>query len=51
MGIKDDNAVIEKDVENAIISNLQKFLLEMGRGFCFVDGCIYVPKHQIFTLT
>ncbi len=37
MGIKDNNAVIEKDVENAIISNLQKFLLEMGRGFCFVD--------------
>lgn len=46
MGIKDDNAVIEKDVENAIISNLQKFLLEMGRGFCFVDRCIYVPKHE-----
>ncbi len=37
MGIKDDSTVIEKDVENAIISNLQKFLLEMGRGFCFVD--------------
>ena len=37
MGIKDDSAVIEKDVENAIISNLQKFLLELERGFCFVD--------------
>ena len=37
MGIKDNNAVIEKEVENAIISNLQKFLLELGRGFCFVD--------------
>ena len=37
MGIKDNNAVIEKEVENAIISNLQKFLLELERGFCFVD--------------
>ena len=42
MGIKDDNAVIEKDVENAIISNLQKFLLEMGRGFCFVDRQMHI---------
>lgn len=31
MGIKDNNGIIERDVENAIISNLQKFLLEMGR--------------------
>ena len=42
MGIKDDSAVIEKDVENAIISNLQKFLLEMGRGFCFVDRQMHI---------
>ena len=37
MGIRADNEIAEKDVENAIISNLQKFLLELGRGFCFVD--------------
>lgn len=42
MGIKNDNAVVEKDVENAIISNLQKFLLEMGRGFCFVDRQMHI---------
>ena len=42
MGIKDNNAVIEKEVENAIISNLQKFLLEMGRGFCFVDRQMHI---------
>lgn len=42
MGIKDNNAVIERDVENAIISNLQKFLLEMGRGFCFVDRQMHI---------
>jgi len=27
---------IEKDLENAIIDNLQKFLLELGKGFSFV---------------
>ncbi len=37
MGIRDNKEIAEKDVENAIISNLQKFLLELGRGFCFVD--------------
>jgi len=26
----------ESDLEQAIINNLQYFLLEMGRGFCFV---------------
>ncbi len=26
----------EKDLETALINNLQKFLLELGRGLCFV---------------
>jgi len=25
----------ERDLEKAIIDHLQKFLLELGRGFCF----------------
>jgi len=37
MGIRDNKEIAEKDVENAIISNLQKFLLELERGFCVVD--------------
>ncbi|WP_243099250.1 MULTISPECIES: PDDEXK nuclease domain-containing protein [Clostridia] len=36
MGIKRDERYLENDIENAIISNLQKFLLEMGKGFSFV---------------
>lgn len=36
MGIKQDDRYLESDVEQAIISNLQKFLLEMGKGFSFV---------------
>jgi len=42
MGIKEENKIIEKDVENAIISHLQKFLLEMGKGFCFVDRQMHI---------
>ena len=42
MGIRANNEIAEKDVENAIISNLQKFLLEMGRGFCFVDRQMHI---------
>lgn len=36
MGIKQDDRYLESDVEGAIITNLQKFLLEMGKGFSFV---------------
>ncbi|MCU6732084.1 PDDEXK nuclease domain-containing protein [Diplocloster agilis] len=36
MGIKQDDRYLESNVERAIISNLQKFLLEMGKGFSFV---------------
>lgn len=42
MGISDSDKVIEKDVESAIISHLQKFLLEMGKGFCFVDRQMHI---------
>ena len=36
MGIKQEDVYIESDIEKAIISNLQKFLLEMGKGFSFI---------------
>ncbi len=42
MGIKDNRGIVEKNVENAIISHLQKFLLEMGKGFCFVDRQMHI---------
>lgn len=42
MGIRDSGGIVEKDIENAIVSNLQKFLLEMGRGFCFVDRQMHI---------
>ena len=34
--IKPDTHVFESDLEQALIDHLQQFLLELGRGFCFV---------------
>ena len=34
--LKDYPALRENDLEQALIDNIQKFLLELGRGFCFV---------------
>ncbi len=42
MGVNDNDKIVEKDVESAIISHLQKFLLEMGKGFCFVDRQMHI---------
>jgi predicted nuclease of restriction endonuclease-like (RecB) superfamily len=36
LGLKRDASYYEKDLENAIIGNLQAFLLELGNGFSFV---------------
>ncbi|MFH0754544.1 MAG: PDDEXK nuclease domain-containing protein [Candidatus Omnitrophota bacterium] len=36
LNLKADARYLEKDIEQAIISQLQKFLLELGRGFSFV---------------
>lgn len=35
IGIEDKAEYSETDLEQAIINHLQKFLIEMGRGFCF----------------
>jgi predicted nuclease of restriction endonuclease-like (RecB) superfamily len=36
LGLQNNLGHIEKELENAIIGNLQKFLLELGKGFSFV---------------
>jgi predicted nuclease of restriction endonuclease-like (RecB) superfamily len=35
LGLKEETAYSESDMEQAIIDHLQIFLLELGRGFCF----------------
>ncbi len=36
LGLDNNVEILEKDLEEALINHLQKFLLELGRGFCFV---------------
>ena len=36
LNLKDYPALRESDIEQALIDHLQHFLLELGRGFCFV---------------
>ena len=35
LGFKSKDVICESDLEQAIMDNLQEFLLEMGNGFCF----------------
>ena len=37
LGLDSNAKILEKDLEHALIDHLQKFLLELGRGFCFVE--------------
>ena len=36
LGLEQNASFYESDLEQALIDHLQKFLLELGRGFCFV---------------
>lgn len=36
LGIEPNSSYLESDLEKAIINNLEKFLLELGKGFAFV---------------
>lgn len=36
LGLPQDGRLLEKDLESALISKLQQFLLELGKGFSFV---------------
>lgn len=37
LGLKATEVIKESDIEEALLSHLQEFLLEMGKGFCFED--------------
>jgi predicted nuclease of restriction endonuclease-like (RecB) superfamily len=37
LGLKAKDVITEGDLEDALISHLQEFLLELGKGFCFED--------------
>lgn len=35
LGMKPGDCITESDLENSLISHLQEFMLELGKGFCF----------------
>ena len=37
LGLPENKSYVENDFEQAIIDSLQKFLLEMGKGFAFIE--------------
>lgn len=37
LGLPESHLLVESTLEEALINNLQKFLLELGRGFAFLD--------------
>ena len=37
LDLKENKRYLEKDIESALISNLQDFLLELGKGFSFIS--------------
>lgn len=42
LGLEGKTSFYEKDLEQAIINHLQKFLLELGRGFSFVARHFFI---------
>ena len=42
LGIKSTEDISENQLENAICKHIEKFLLEMGRGFCFVERQMHI---------
>ena len=50
LGLKANEVVDEKDIENALIDHLQDFLLELGKGFCFElrQKCIIIDDEYYY---
>lgn len=50
MGLSEDNTYQESDLESAIITHLQKFMMELGKGYAFVarQQRIHTEKREYF---
>jgi predicted nuclease of restriction endonuclease-like (RecB) superfamily len=50
MGLLEDNTYQESDLESAIITHLQKFMMELGKGYAFVarQQRIHTEKREYF---
>lgn len=51
LDLREDNRYTENDMETAIINKLEHFMLELGKGFCFVVGrSVLLLKETAFML-
>jgi predicted nuclease of restriction endonuclease-like (RecB) superfamily len=50
LGLPEDNSILEKELENSIISHLEKFIMELGKGYAFVarQQRIHTEKEDYF---
>jgi hypothetical protein len=50
LGLPEDNSIMEKELENSIISHLEKFIRELGKGYAFVarQQRIHTEKEDYF---
>ena len=50
LGMASNTDFTESDLENSILSNLQKFLMELGKGYAFVarQQHIHTEKQDYF---
>ena len=46
LGVKNDTTVKERKLEQAIIDNMQQFLLELGKGFAFIDRQMHIATQM-----
>lgn len=46
LGLKPSRDFLESDLENAIIAHIEKFLMEMGKGFALVDRQMHIPTEK-----
>jgi predicted nuclease of restriction endonuclease-like (RecB) superfamily len=50
MGMQENTSYLESDLEQCIIDNLQKFLMELGKGYAFVarQQHIHTEKETLY---
>lgn len=46
LGLSSNRDFSERDLENAIIKHIEKFLMEMGKGYALVDRQMHIPTEK-----
>lgn len=46
LGFRENETLLESTLENSLISNLQKFLMELGKGYAFVGRQMYIHTEK-----